>query len=446
MYTVQGSVAQASPSDHAAPLGNSASPTHAAPSVKPLSEMRDKMQQASLLYHESKWKEAISTYSAVLLTHPNDVRARENRGICYARVKKWNEAIHDFDAAIKLNQRSVRSYQHRGYCYYQLGQYNKTIDDCTKAIAISPNNRYAYRDRSRAYAKVGKLDLAQKDFAVQQKLYGVARDYAKALEMEHRGQFTAALTFFQNNAKQNPGMFNADYQRACIYSKLGMYQEAIDVSDKYIKEHPTTYEGRRLRAINYLQLGKLDKAIADADEALKANPDIADPYYVKARAAIYKKNYPEAIKNYTEIIKLQPVKELPARMERADVYTELGEYDKAVADYDFLAKAEPKDETIYHHRSGVYLKMHNYDKAVADLQKFVQLSPPKDTLALLSLGDGLFEARHYQEAVKTYSKAIQLDDTSPTLFEARAKAYEKCNNAESAKEDREQAHKLRESD
>ncbi|CAN5251551.1 hypothetical protein BH10CYA1_BH10CYA1_09870 [soil metagenome] len=418
---------------------------YAAPSVMPDTEMLIKMNQASALFHDSKWTEAIQLYTAILLTHPNDVRARENRGVCYCRLKKWDKALDDLNVAIALASNSGRAHQHRGYVYYQLGKYENAIGDCTKAISIDPSNRYAFRDRSKAYAKVGKLDLAQKDFAVQQKLYRVARSYSMALEMEHNGQFTAALSIFQNNAKRNPGMFNANYQRACIYSKLGMYNEAVALCDQYIKDRPTTFEGRRLRAINYLQLGQLDKAIADADVALKANPKVADLYYVKARAAIYKKKYADAIKNYSEIIKLQPVKELPARLERADAYTEMGEYEKAVADYDFLAKTEPKDETIFHHRSVVYLKMHNYDKAIADLQKFVELSP-KDTLAQMSLGDGLFQAHRNQEAVQAYSKAIQLDASSPTLFGSRAKAYELCGDADSAKKDRDQADKLRESD
>lgn len=88
--------------------------------------------------------------------------------------------------------------------------------------------------------------------------------------------------------------------------------------------------------------------------------------------------------------------------------------------------------------------MKNYDKAVADLQKFVQLSP-KDSLALMSLGDGFFQAHRNQEAVQAYNKAIQLDATSPTLFEARAKAYALCGENELANKDRDHAHELRES-
>lgn len=418
---------------------------HSAPSVMPAKEVGEKMHRASVFYHESKWALAIPIYSEVILTHPDNVLARENRGVCYVRTKKWDSAIADFTAATKLNPKSERGFQHRGYVYYRLGKYENTISDCTKTIALNPHNRFAYRDRARAYAKLGKLELAQKDLAVQQKLYKVARDYATALELEHEGKLTAALSIFKDNSKQNPGMFNPNYQRACIYTKLGMYQEAIDECNRYIKQRPTTFEGRRLRAINFLQLGKLDNAIEDANAALSTDPTAVDPYYVKARAATYKKNYAEAIKNYSEIIKLQPVKELPARMERADSYTEAGDYDKAIADYNFLAKTEPKDEAIFHHRSGVYLKMKDYDKAIADLQKFVELSP-KDPLSLMSLGDGLFQAHRSKEAVQAYSKAIQLDEASPTLFESRAKAYDLCGDTEHAKKDRDRAHQLRESD
>jgi len=418
---------------------------HAAPAVMPSPEVRDKKRQAIALFHQSQWNQAIPLYSEVLKTQPNDVKARVDRGVCYCRVGEYQKALDDFNISIKTDPKSGRAFQHRGWVYYRLGKYANTVADSSKAIALSESNRFAYRDRARAYAKLGKLDLAQKDMEVQKNLYGVARDYYAALDMEHKGQFTGALDIFRNNLKQNPGAFNPNYHRATIYSKLGMYEEAIKVCTQFIKDHPTTVEGRRLRAINYLQVGELDKAIADADSALKANPELTDPYYVKARAATYKKNYAEAIKNYSTIIELQPAKELPARMERADTYSAMGEYDKAIADYDFLARVEQKDEAVFHHRAGVYLKMHAYDKAIADLQKFVQLSP-KDSLSLMSLGDGLSQAHRYPEAVKAYTKAIELDATSPTLFEHRALAFENCKDSEGAKKDRLQARLLRESD
>lgn len=172
---------------------------HAAPSLMSSDQLGDKMRQAGSFYHESKWNEAIPLYSAVLLAHPDNVKAHENRGICYTRTRKWEKAVDDFNAAIKLDPKSERSYQHRGYVYSRLGKYENAIADCTKTIEINKHNRFAYRDRSRAYAKIGKLDLAQKDFAVQQSLYKVARDYTAALELERSGKLSAALNVFQAN-------------------------------------------------------------------------------------------------------------------------------------------------------------------------------------------------------------------------------------------------------
>ncbi len=417
----------------------------AAPSPVPAKNLRAKLQEARNLFHQSHWREAIGAYSTVIKSRPNDAQALTDRGICYCRIKEFHKALSDFNAAIKIAPQSARAYQHRGYTFNKFGKFENTVADETKSIALNPRNRFAYRDRARAYAQLGKLDLAQKDFAVQQKLDGVAREYDAAINLQQRGKLSDALALLAKNERQNPGVFNPNYRRALIYTKLGMYAEAIAVCNEYIKERPKTFEGRRLRAINYLQTGDFAKANIDADEALKLNPDSVDPYYVKARAAIYGKNYSEAIKYYSSIIRLEPEQELQARMERADAYTELGDYAKAIADYDFLEKAEPKTETLYHHRAAVYLKMHNFDKAIADLRNFVKLAP-KDAFALMSLGDGLYQARRYSEAVDAYSQAIKLDDAAPTLYELRARAYDKCNQSLKARTDRERAIKMRDTD
>ncbi|RTL38487.1 MAG: tetratricopeptide repeat protein [Candidatus Melainabacteria bacterium] len=409
------------------------------------SEISKRMDEASKLFRQCKWTQTITVYSSVLTASPTNVRARVNRGICYCRINQFNKAISDFNIAIKDDPNSDRAYQHRGYAFYKLGKFQNTIADASKAIKLNSSNRYAFRDRAQAYARLGQFDLAQKDFSEQQKLNRIAHEYYVALDLQHIGKFSDALALFEKNQKENPGMFNPNFRRATIYTKLGMYQEAVDVSTQFIKEHPDTFEGRRLRAINYLQLGELAKARADADKALDIDPHALDPYYVKARASVYAKNYPEAIKNYSQIIKLAPSTELPARMERADAYTAIGDYAKAVSDYDFLVNAEPDDETVYHHRAAVFTKMGSLEKAIADLQTFAKLAP-KDPLAFMSLGDGLYQDRRYTEAVAAYTKAIELDPAAPTLLNLRARALEKCNHLEAAQRDRARAKLLQESE
>lgn len=407
--------------------------------------MRAKMLDANSLYHKDKWTEAIPIYSDVLSKHPNHVLALVLRGICYTRVKNYKKALEDFNAAVKQEPNNSRALQHRGYINYELGNYEQCVKDASKAILIDPRNRFAYRDRARGYAALGKMDLAKKDLEVKVKMYAAMRGFNSGVEMEQKGQLTKALNVFQSTFKKTPYVRSALYHRACIYSKYGMYEKSIELCNEFIKHNAGSIAGRSLRAVNYLQLGELDKALADADWAMQNNPDELDPYYVKGRVYTYKKKYPEAIQNYSEIIKLRPGKEPQALMERANVYSENGEPQKAIADYNELIKLEPKDETVYHHRGLLLLKLHEFDKALTDLQQFVKLSP-KDPFALLALGDGYFQAGRYAEAIKNYDQAIAAENTSPTLYEARARAHEKLNNAKAADKDRKRAENLRSSD
>jgi tetratricopeptide (TPR) repeat protein len=405
-------------------------------------QSREKQRQAGKLFQNSRWNEAIIAYSGILQAHPSNARILVNRGICYCRVKNYGKAIEDFNAALKIDEKSDRAYQHRGYAFYHLGKFKATISDESKAIQLNPQNRLAYRDRAQAYAQLGQFNLAQKDYVVQQKLYRATREYYAAMEMQHNGQFSKALNIFENSEKEHHGMFHPNIRRAAIYTKLGMYNEAVAVCTQYIKDHPKSFEARKLRAINYLQLGELVQATDDADQAIKVEPDAIEPYYVKARAAIYNKKYDVAVANYSAILRLRPDKELAARLERADAYCALGNYNLAISDYDFLARVDSNDETIYYHRAQAFLKSHQLDKAITDLKKFVKLAP-NDPIAHMSLADALFQAKKYSESLNQYTNAIRLDAASPTLYDARAAAYDKCNDSVLAKKDRKKARQLR---
>jgi tetratricopeptide (TPR) repeat protein len=96
-------------------------------------------------------------------------------------------------------------------------------------------------------------------------------------------------------------------------------------------------------------------------------------YYNSGNDAADKGNYEEAVKNYSEAIRLEP-NYANAYFNRGDAYDEIGEYDKAIADYSEVIRIE-KSADAYLNRGVVFNKKGENDRAIVDLTEAIRLDP-----------------------------------------------------------------------
>ncbi|OGS93258.1 MAG: hypothetical protein A2061_02360 [Gallionellales bacterium GWA2_59_43] len=94
---------------------------------------------------------------------------------------------------------------------------------------------------------------------------------------------------------------------------------------------------------------------------------------------------------------------------------------------------------IYYNRGVRYLHINEYDKAISDLKRSVELFPPQP-YAYNNLGLAYFKKGELEEAVQSYSIAIEMNKISsdveaPRYYYGRAMAYEKQKNWAAASED-----------
>jgi len=93
---------------------------------------------------------------------------------------------------------------------------------------------------------------------------------------------------------------------------------------------------------------------------------------------------------------------------RAEVYSILGEYDKALQDYSSMIEQFTYGPGIsYIKRGNVYIAMKQYDKAIQDYSKAIERDP-KDPRAYNSLGRAYFIMKQYDNAIYNYFKALEL--------------------------------------
>jgi len=99
----------------------------------------------------------------------------------------------------------------------------------------------------------------------------------------------------------------------------------------------------------------------------------ADAYYKHGNAYDEMGEYAKAIADYNKAIELDPNHAL-AYFNRAYAYGEIGQYDKAIADYTKAIELDPSDAQAYHNRGLDYQSKGEVPNAVSDLDKCIKLS------------------------------------------------------------------------
>jgi hypothetical protein len=129
-----------------------------------------------------------------------------------------------------------------------------------------------------------------------------------------------------------------------------------------------------LLALLFVILGKreFDQA-REFNAAIELNPDNADAYFNRGDAYDEIGEYEKAIADYSKAIELKPGDAL-AYFNRGNAYGEIREYGKAIADYSRVVELNPGDADTYYNRGLAYQEKGELAKAAGDLEKCIELS------------------------------------------------------------------------
>ncbi len=97
----------------------------------------------------------------------------------------------------------------------------------------------------------------------------------------------------------------------------------------------------------------------------------------------------------------------------------LGQYEEALAYYNYGISKDPEASEIYLHRGLAQVSLHNFDKGIEDFLKALNNSPSGDTnkfKILLNLGINLRRVGHLKKSIEYLCKAV---DLQPNKAQAR---------------------------
>jgi tetratricopeptide (TPR) repeat protein len=250
-------------------------------------------------------------------------QALTGRGFARASQKDFNAAIADFDAA--LNQHSdPTAFYYRGLALDQIKEADRALADFDRAIALNPKNGAYYRARSFNYSK--------------------RKDYQRAI-----ADVTAAL--------------GVSTRPQVEYMLRGRLQEVAGEQDKAIADYQKVLEIDPDDEIVRNALGRLGGALPDSARlppgACSAN-DISHEERIAGCTAVIESGQ---LTGWT--LKT-------AYCNRGYALTELGQYDRVIADADAAIRLDDKLACAHLNRGRAWYYKHDLDRAIADYTQAVK--------------------------------------------------------------------------
>ena len=290
--------------------------------------------------------DALADFSMAIKLEPDKVRHYLNRGMFQLSHGNTSPAIDDFNQALKLEPKNVQAFVDRGMARVTIGEVKTAISDFNQAIESDPKCVGAYTNRSFAWIKLDRRNdaLADLDRAIEldPKAAG-AYDSRGVLRLEMAdnqkalADFTSAVKLEANNptylAHRRAALVKleryveaqADASRIERLMRLSALNEAV-FRDR-LSPKPYLARGEFL-----LEEGQIAEAITNFDHALSLDSKQWEALVGRARAALVRGDFQKAVEDSSTALAIEPQED--AYAVRGDAYRKLGEYAKAVADYD----------------------------------------------------------------------------------------------------------------
>lgn len=320
------------------------------------------IEQGRKLGLSKQWQEASKCFQKAIALNPRLPEAYYEEGIAQMELGHFKEALSACEQALRVESTYIPPYLTMGDIYTKLRQYNKAIDNYSMYISGYPDLPQTYLSRAKAYEALGKSELAK-------------RDHSRALQAEKQVDLQVERLFNQYGiAKEKRATLKAKYKNDPFNKQLTWQQIHIEGRSCFLKKNPLSRNDYLQRSRLYRDTAQPEKAIADLSKVIEIPPskgghidwNLDQTLFDRANLYFAIRDYAHAIADYSKIIDLDDDSE-DAYQKRGDCQFALGQYKKALDDYNLALKHEvdPTAES-YSARANAYEKLGKPDLAAKD--------------------------------------------------------------------------------
>lgn len=368
------------------------------------------LRRATELLGKNKSQEAAHWIDEHLKMYPNDSDAFALRACAYRDDGYIDYAVAELSKALEYWNDKCQTelywiHEERGVNYMYLKEYDKALVDLDKAYTLA-KKKYKHN------AEDGILDqivMQQAHIYYTQKKYAEADKIYKEMIERNESEISAILGLARN-----------------MIAREG-FQKAIPLLDKCAQIDYKYDQVYRFRMKAYSGLGNKEKAIDDAIAYCATTRQLDDDEYVN----VLKSSPRYAIGKISEQINQND--NWLWRMHRGLLFEYIGDYRKAIADYEAIELKYGADAELYSYKAESYRQLGLMDDAIEQMTNAIALGDNGSFLyCILSRADYYRLAGKYREAIADFTKYIEQKPTDVFGYYRRGWCYELMGDDKSA--------------
>lgn len=301
------------------------------------------------------------TLENAVAQNPNSAEALLLRAKFKKLVGMTMEAEEDLRLANRINPMAANLYG-----YYGGG-------GLLKLLSMKPEkavqNLTTYQKLTYYYQALDNQIVAEKNSDSEIEMIG------KVIEEIEADRIYEALDLINEAIIQYPKSAIAYDLKGTILKKQGKFEDAVDAFSKAVVVEPDF-------AISWYNLGKIERSLNHfknaenyLNRAITLQKDLTKAYF--ERALLYKQmgEKEKALEDYNTIIKMKGDTYMEAFLNRGLTKKMMGDYNGALADLNQAIEEFPQNEELLKNRGNIHLLFGLHRKAIDDYTQAIQLNP-----------------------------------------------------------------------
>jgi tetratricopeptide (TPR) repeat protein len=357
------------------------------------------------------WGKAIANYKESLQLNPDDTLVRFRLGEAYEKANNLKDAVEQYKHVLTKAREAENVKIALAGAYLRAGTYDESIRLYKEVITKQPRNASAYANLGLAYGGKGqwKEEIENYKKAISLNPKDPVVHYNLASAYEKKNQYQEASREYQAVLKINPEDIEAATKLADIEFKNKHYAEAIRAYEKILKSSPRKASIHANLGFAYGELKKYKLSSENYEKAIKYGMKDSQVHYNLAYTYDKLGRKKDAIREYEHVAATHPNMDVLDIL--AEYYTDQKQHENAIKIYKKMIAINPRRAAAYSGLGYVYGLKNDIDKEI-EYYKVSLKYDAEDDDAYLSLGKAYEKKGMYQDALKAYTHAYELNPDS----------------------------------
>ncbi|SMF89717.1 Tetratricopeptide repeat-containing protein [Paenibacillus uliginis N3/975] len=369
-----------------------------------------------------------------------------NDQIIYAELLHYtghsDEAVEYLGQVIEWKG-AGRAYERRAHILREMNREEEAITDLNEAILLDGDNYLTWYTRGIAYKDLGKYDEAIRDLKESIKREDrstvISTYYELGMTYFESGNPAEAVSCFKESISLPDRVIPMYYFMLArcldlidsVEEALTVLRQGIELADRYEAEADQGY-GLFDASTNY-SYGAFMTFQRQTKESFSFRRLLADLYlqlgqYEKGVAAAS-----EGLQKYAGAVELY--------LKRAEIYAAWGKNHQAKEDLELALHQDPNDFRAYFELARLYREEESEEKAAEVITKLYRLHP-ESPLVCYWMADCFYRMGQHDKAIQLNDKLLEMENDDPANYTQRADICIEMGNLPSAEQALNEALKL----